>query len=202
MKLRIFRAYPVTRDVMHRTPMDISLISDRDRELLANYCDFVIGAQPSGLAMLPTSDTLELIAGDGMGGCFYRWHVPNQNGHAPIVYLSQYGETSRFASSLEAALSIVASHPSYWCDVLAAGHKSDELMAQVIERYEAKIEDVERDAVVARTQLQTTLPIENMDTHAELICAIRTEPQFRPLLDNGDGTKSEGASFADRPFPR
>lgn len=71
--------------------MDPWNIDSRAMELLENYCDFVLEAYPSGLPMLPESDELELIAGDGCGGCFYRWHAQKRGDQVPVVYLSEYG---------------------------------------------------------------------------------------------------------------
>ena len=78
---------------------------------------------PSGLSMLPESDELECIAGDGAGGCFYLWHAQRRGDRVPVVYLSSYGETSRFADDFTDALTIVAAFPGYWGDMLMAACK-------------------------------------------------------------------------------
>src|SRR5215471_17760574 len=97
-------------------------VDSRARELLENVCGFALEAMPSGLSMLPESEDLELVAGDGSGGCFYLWHSQRDGDKVPVVYLSSYGETSRFAEDFTAALTIVTAFPGYWCDMLVAAH--------------------------------------------------------------------------------
>ncbi len=42
--------------------MKLEEICDEAKELLADYCNFQIGVEPSGLEMLPESEDLRLIA--------------------------------------------------------------------------------------------------------------------------------------------
>ena len=60
-------------------------IDGRAAGLLENVCGFALGAMPSGLSMLPESADLELIAGDGSGGCVYLWHARRQGERVPAV---------------------------------------------------------------------------------------------------------------------
>ena len=64
-----------------------------------------------------------MITGDGCGGCFYLWHAEQRGDQVPVVYLSSYGEASRFAKDFTAALTIVVAFPGYWGDVLVAACK-------------------------------------------------------------------------------
>ena len=51
--------------------------------------------------------------------------TPKSDNRIPIVYLSSYGETSRFADDLADALMIVTAFPRYWAMSSRAAHKSD-----------------------------------------------------------------------------
>src|SRR5262245_46420716 len=110
--------------------MDPWDVDDRALELLEDVCSFPLGGMPSALSMLPESDELEAIAGDACGGCFYLWHAQARGDQVPVVYLSSYGEASRFAEDFTAALTIVAAFPSYWGDMLVAAHKGDDVVAR------------------------------------------------------------------------
>ncbi|PHR88854.1 MAG: hypothetical protein COA78_36170 [Blastopirellula sp.] len=184
---------------MHLGKMNLSDIPDEASELLEDYCDFVVGVESSGLGMLPSSNKLSYIAGDGMGGCFYRWMRELADDGTPIVYLSQYGEASRFATDMNHTLAIVVAFPGYWCDVLTAVHKNESLVTQVIDRNEATLDDNEPLSEV-RSQLRKLLSITDLNPIPELLKVVKTQPQFVPELDNDDGTSACG-SFAERPFP-
>ena len=96
--------------------MKLSDIPNEASELLEDDCDFVIGVESSGLGMLSSSDDLSFIAGDGMGGCFYRWTREATDDGIPIVYLSQYGgsNASRRGMLLESILhSHLSAHDSW-----------------------------------------------------------------------------------------
>jgi hypothetical protein len=173
-------------------------VDDPARELLENVCGFALGAIPSGLSMLPESEELEIIAGDGSGGCFYLWHAQRGGDRVPVVYLSSYGEASRFAEDFTDALTIVAAFPGYWGDVLVAAHKSDELLARVIPHYEA---DLEPDYAEARDELCGLLGLDPAGAVAKIVAAVRAKPAFAPQLESGQGV-TPAASFAARPYPR
>jgi hypothetical protein len=173
-------------------------IEDRARELLENVCGFALGAMPSGLSMLPESADLEVIAGDGSGGCFYLWHTQRQRDRVPVVYLSSYGEASRFAEDFTAALTIVTAFPGYWCDMLVAAHKGDEVLGRALPHYEA---DLESEYTEARDELCDLLGLDPSAATGQLAAAVRATPAFVPLLATGDGT-TPATSFKDRLAPR
>jgi hypothetical protein len=170
----------------------------RARELLENVCGFALGARPSGLAMLPESADLEVIAGDGSGGCFYLGHAQRQRERVPVVYLSSYGEASRFAEDFTSALTIVAAFPGYWCDMLVAAHKGDEVLRRAFAHYEA---DLEPDSARAREELCNLLRLDPQTAAGLLTAAVRATPAFEPLLASGK-RKTPAASFKDRLAPR
>lgn len=175
----------------------LSDLDPRVLELLGDHCDFIPGVEPSGLAMLPSTDELELIAGDGSGGCFYLWHSQEQEGRVPVVYLSSYGETSRFADDFTDALAIVTGFIGYWSDLLVAVHKNDRLVEQVIQRSE---EELDEEYVEARTELRDLLGLDLENVRERFIAAVRRTPPFSPLLISEDGF-SPAESFASRPYP-
>jgi hypothetical protein len=152
---------------------------------------------PSGLSMLPESDELEVVAGDGSGGCFYRWNSQQRENRIPIVYLSSYGETSRFADDFADALTIVTAFPWYWRDILVAAHKSDALVERVIRGNE---EDPEPEGVEARTELSALLGLDLAVARAKFVTAIGRTPPFAPWLASRDGS-TPARSFAARPRP-
>jgi hypothetical protein len=173
-------------------------IDGRARALLENLCGFALGAMPSGLSMLPESEELEVIAGDGCGGCFYLWHAQRQGERIPVVYLSSYGETSRFAEDFTAALTIVVAFPGYWGDMLVAAHKGDEVLARSHAHYEAQLEP---DAAGARSELCGLLALDPRAAPGLVAAAVRTTPAFEPLLACGKH-QTPAASFKDRLAPR
>ncbi len=172
-------------------------IDPRAWELLENACGFVLGAEPSGLAMLPSTAEHEIVAGDGMGGCFYLWNSQQRDNRIPVVYLSSYGEASRFADDFADALTIVTAFPGYWCDVLVAVHKSDALVERVIRGNEA---DPEPDCVAARAELCALLGLDVAAARTRFVTAVRRTPPFAPLLTSRDGL-TPARSFAARPYP-
>ncbi len=178
--------------------MDPWDVDDRARAQLENVCGFALGAMPSGMAMLPESDELEVIAGDGSGGCFYLWHAQRQGDRVPVVYLSSYGEASRFADDFTDVLTIVVAFPGYWRDVLVAACKGGDRVGRVIPHYEA---DLEPDCAEARAELCDLLGLDPASASAKLVAAVRAEPPFAPELESGAGTTPAG-SFAARPYPK
>jgi hypothetical protein len=166
-------------------------------ELLEDVCGFPLGAFPSGLAMLPESAELEVIAGDGCGGCFYLWHAQKRGEQVPVVYLSSYGEASRFAEDFTAALTIVTAFPGYWGDMLVAALKGDEVLSRALAHYEI---DLEPECVSARDELCDLLGLDPKAAPALLAAAVRTTPAFAPLLESRDG-KTPATSFKDRLRP-
>jgi hypothetical protein len=169
-------------------------------DLLEDCCSFALGAMPSGLSMLPESDELEVIAGDGSGGCFYLWHAQGRGDQVPVVYLSSYGEASRFAEDFTAALTIVTAFPGYWCDILVSAHKgkSDDLLDAVIRHYEA---DLDAECMEARDELCRLLQLNPAVAASQLVAAVRTTPAFSPLLVSREGM-TPATSFRDRLAPR
>lgn len=167
-------------------------------ELLENGCGFALGAMPSGLSMLPESAELEVIAGDGSGGGFYLWHAQRHQEKVPVVYLSSYGEASRFAEDFMAALTIVAAFPGYWSDMLVAAHKGDEVVARSLAHYEA---DLEPECAEARDELCDLLGLDPPAAAGLLTAAVRAVPPFEPLLASGDA-RTPAASFKKRLAPR
>jgi hypothetical protein len=165
--------------------------------LLENSCGFAIGVEPSGLEVLPASEELKLVAGDGCGGCFYEWAAAATHGVAPIVYLSSYGETARIASSLIQALAIIVAFPGYWTDVLVAAHKSPTLVRRVIEQGEANLEP---DSDRARRRLIELLNVDVQMAEQWLLAAVSQQPRFAPRLKTEDGML-DPESFGDRPYP-
>lgn len=172
-------------------------IEPRALDLLADHCDFIPGVEPSGLAMLPSTDELKLIAGDGMGGCFYLWHAGQHEGGAPVVYLSSYGETSRFADDFTDALAIVTEFIGYWSDLLVAVHKGDTVVDRVIRQSE---EELDEEYVAAREELRDLLGLDLVNIRERFVAAVRRSPSFSPLLISEDGN-SPAESFASRPYP-
>jgi hypothetical protein len=173
-------------------------IDSRAVELLENVCGFALGAMPSGLSMLPESAELECIAGDGSGGGFYLWHAQRRGEQVPVVYLSSYGEASRFAEDFTAALTIVAAFPGYWCDMLVAAHKGKEILDRAPAHYEAQLEP---DCARARDELCGLLSLDPQAAAGLLAAAARATPAFEPLLASGD-SKTPAGSFKDRLAPR
>jgi hypothetical protein len=178
--------------------MDPWDVDPRACELLENVCSFALGAMPSGLSMLPSTADLEVIAGDGSGGCFYLWHSQRCRDQVPVVYLSSYGEASRFAEDFTAALTIVTAFPGYWGDVLVAAHKGDDLVGRVLPHYEA---DLEPAYVEARAELCDLLGLDTGVAAAKLVAAVRANPAFVPRLTSRDG-ETPATSFKDRLAPR
>lgn len=166
-------------------------------ELLETVCGFVLGGSPSGLSMLPESDDLEQFAGDGSGGCFYLWHAQECDGRVPVVYLSSYGEASRFAEDFPAALAIAAAFPGYWCDMLVAAHKGKDVVNRSLAHYEAALDPEYADA---RDELCDLLGLDVTDAAAKLVAAVRATPAFVPLLTYGREQKP-ASSFKDRLAP-
>jgi hypothetical protein len=115
-----------------------------------------------------------------------------------VVYLSSYGETSRFAEDFDAALTIVTAFPGYWSDMLVAAHKGDEVLARCHSHYEASLEP---DYPEARTELCALLGIDPATAAAKLVAAVRTEPPFAPRLAAPRGP-TPPSSFKDRLAPR
>ncbi len=177
--------------------MDPWDVEERARQLLEDVCGFPLEAWPSGLSMLPESDDLEVIAGDGCGGCFYRWHAQTRGDRVPVVYLSSYGEASRFAEDFRAALTIVAAFPGYWGDMLVAAHKGDDLLRRSHAHYEAALE---AEYAAARAELCARLGLDPATAPAKLVAAVRADPPFAPLLIADDGL-TPATSFAARPYP-
>ena len=173
-------------------------VDSRALELLENVCGFAPGASPSGLSMLPESAELEVIAGDGSGGCFYLWHAQRRREQVPVVYLSSYGEASRFAEDFTAALTIVTAFPGYWCDMLVAAHKGDEVVARSLAHYEAGLEP---DYAEARKELCDLLGLNPAVAAARLVAAVRATPAFMPPLASPRGP-TPPSSFKDRLAPR
>jgi hypothetical protein len=173
--------------------MNLENIPDEAIDLLSDYCDFQIGATPSGLAMLPESAELKLIAGDGMGGCFYEWLQESEKSQAPIVYLSQYGETSRVSSNLEELLSFIVTYEE-WVSVLVAATKDHELFKKVSSNKEM---DEEREEACNRIkQLIPEIP-----EFSNLIYeSINKTPAFVPTLMTEEGPE-EPSLFKERPYP-
>ena len=173
--------------------MGLDNLNNEAVELLENYCSFVIGAKPSGLRMLPESDGLKLIAGDGMGGCFYEWHIDGSEESA-IVYLTQYGETSRIANNIEEIITLVINCEE-WCDALTAAHKSKDITERVIndKRYDEEWKE-------SSDRLKEIIPIENIDLVEMLLDVVNAEPKFCPQLLSEDGLSS-ARSFKERPYP-
>lgn len=175
--------------------MDPWGIDPRAEELLENQCSFALAAMPS--SMLPENEDLELIAGDCAGGCFYLWHAQRRGDQVPVVYLSSYGETSRFAEDFTATLVIVTSFPTYWGDMLVAAHKGDEVLARCLSHYE---EGLEPECAEARDELCDLLDIDPSIASAKLIAAVRAVPAFAPMLNSGRG-QSPARSFKNRIAP-
>jgi hypothetical protein len=173
-------------------------VASRPRELLENVCGFALGAQPGGLVMLPSTAEHEVVAGDGMGGCFYLWTAQRSGERDPIAHLSSYAEASRFAEDFTAALTIVAGFPGYWGDVLVAAHKSDDLVGRVITHGEAQIEP---ECIEARTELSALPGLDLAGAADKVVAAVRAIPPFSPLLASSQG-KTPAASFAARTYPR
>lgn len=178
--------------------MDPWDIDERARELLENVCNFPVGAMPSGLAMLPESEELEVIAGDGCGGCFYLWHAQQRGDRVPVVYLSSYGEASRFADDFTDALTIVTAFPGYWGDMLVGACKGGDRIGPYIVHYEA---DLEPGDAEARTELCDLLRLDPASAATKLVAAVGTKPAFAPLLLSGTSLTPSG-SFAARPYPQ
>ncbi len=178
--------------------MDPWDVDDRARELLEDVCGFPVGAMPSGLAMLPESEELECIAGDGCGGCFYLWHAQRRGDRVPVVYLSSYGEASRFADDFTDALTIVAAFPGYWGDMLVGACKGGDRIGPYIAHYEA---DLEPGYAEARAELCDLLALDVASAAAKLVAAVGAEPPFAPQLVS-DGGLTPAGSFAARPYPR
>jgi hypothetical protein len=173
-------------------------VDDRPRELLEDVCGFALGAMPSGLSMLPESDELECIAGDGSGGCFYLWHGQRRGNQVPVVYLSAYGEASRFADDFTDALTIVAAFPGYWGDALVGACKGGDRVSRYIAHYEA---DLEPGYAEARAELCDLLALDPATAAAKLVAAVRAEPPFAPQLRSNEGA-TPARSFAARPYPK
>jgi len=153
---------------------------------------------PSGLAMLPESDELECVAGDGCGGCFYLWHAQRRGDRVPVVYLSSYGEASRFADDFVDALGIVAAFPGYWGDMLVEASKGGERLGPYTDHYEA---DLEPGYAEARAELCDLLGLDPGRAADNLVAAVRAQPPFAPLLVSDAGPTPAG-SFAARPYPK
>jgi hypothetical protein len=165
--------------------------------LLENICGFAVGVHPSSLAMFPSTENCSAVAGDGMGGVFYEWHEQQRGAIAPIVYLSCYGEASRFADSFQDALTIVIAFPTYWGDILVSATKGNDVNKLVVEHYE---EGLEQGAKEARLKLCSLLQLRAVNALEMLSRAIRVEPAFRPMLRSSDGL-SEATLFSARPYP-
>ena len=178
--------------------MDPWDVDDRACELLENVCRFALGAMPSGLSMLPESDELACIAGDGAGGCFYLWHAQGRGDRVPVVYLSSYGEASRFADDFTAALTIVVAFPGYWGDMLVGACKGGDRIGPYIAHYEANLEPGYAEA---RAELCDLLGLDSASAAAKLVAAVGAEPPFTPQLVSDEGLTPAG-SFAARPYPR
>jgi hypothetical protein len=182
-------------------------IDGRALELLDNI-GFPLGGFPSGLSMLPESDELEVFGGDGSGGCFYLWHSQKRSvasdewsfsvDRVPVVYLSSYGEASRFADDFTDALTIAVAFPGYWGAVLVAACKGLDLVGRIIPHYEA---DLEPDYAEARAELCELLSLDPASASAKLVAAVRVEPPFTPQLKSGNGT-TPARSFAARSYPQ
>jgi hypothetical protein len=147
--------------------------------------------------MLPSTAEHGIVAGDGMGGCFYRWPCQQREHRTPIVYLSSYGETSRFADDFADALTVVTAFPWYWRDILVAAHMRDALVARVARHTE---ENPEPGGVEARAELSALLGLDLADARAKFGAAARRAPPFAPLLASGDGP-APARPFAARPYP-
>jgi hypothetical protein len=147
--------------------------------------------------MLPETKDLELIAGDGAGGCYYLWHAQRRGARVPVVYLSSYGEASRCAEDFAAALTVVTAFPGYWEDMLVAAHKGDEVLARCLSHNEAKLKP---EYAEARDELCAILGIDPAVAPAKLTAAVRTMPAFVPQLFSGRG-QAPAKSFKDRMFP-
>jgi hypothetical protein len=148
--------------------------------------------------MLPESEELECIAGDGCGGCFYLWHAQRRGDRVPVVYLSSYGEASRFADDFTDALTIVVAFPGYWGDMLVGACKGGDRIGPYIAHYEA---DLEPDSAEARAELCDLLALDAASAAAKLVAAVGAEPPFAPQLQCGKEMTSAG-SFAARPYPK
>lgn len=172
-------------------------LDERARGLLEEICDFALGEMPSGLSMLAESDDLEYIAGDGCGGCFYLWHAQRRGERVPVVYLSSYGEASRFADDFADALTIVAAFPGYWGDALVGAWKGGDRLARVVAHDEA---DLEPGHAEGRDELCARLALDPASAPAKLAAAVSAQPPFSPLLETIDGQTPAG-SFAARPYP-
>jgi hypothetical protein len=177
--------------------MDPWDLDDRARELLEDVCHFAVGAMPSGLSMLPESDELECVAGDCCGGCFYLWHAQRRGDRVPVVYLSSYGEASRFADDFTDALTIVAAFPGYWGDMLVGACKGGDRLGPYMAHYEAQLEAPQAEA---RTELCELLALDPASAAAKLVAAVGAEPPFAPQLVCGKGLTPAG-SFAARLCP-
>lgn len=167
-------------------------------DFLENVCSFVIGTEPSGLDMLPESAEYKLIGGDGMGGCFYFWQSQELEGRVPVVYLSQYGETTRFADDFTDALIIVTAFPSYWCDLLVAAHKGGDRVERVIKGNE---EDLDEEYAEAREELRKLLKLDIASAKEKFVVAVTRTPAFMPTLTSRKGPMA-ASSFSERPFPK
>jgi hypothetical protein len=174
--------------------MQIENIPEEAVDLLAEYCDFQIGATPSGLSMLPESQDLKLIAGDGMGGCFYEWLSEENHNNVPIVYLSEYGETSRVANNLQELLSFLVQYED-WGSVLTAASKGREIFNRVTNSTEM---DKEREVACLRLK---ELVLLSDDVSAEIFDSINKKPEFCPKLITDDGV-GPASSFKERPYPK
>src|SRR5262249_25742102 len=132
------------------------------------------------------------------GGCFYLWHTQRLGERVPVVYLSSYGEASRFAADFTAALTVVAAFPGYWCDMLVAAHKGDEVLGRALGHYQRSFEP---ESPQARGELCALVGLDPRPAAGLLPAAVRTPPAFEPLLESRDG-KTPAASFKDRLAPR
>jgi hypothetical protein len=167
-------------------------------ELLDEVCGFALGASPSGLSMLPESEELEVIAGDGSGGCFYLWHAQRRGEQVPVVYLSSYGTASRFAEDFTAALTVVVAFPGYWGEMLVAAYEGKEGMDAALDHYAAQLDS---EYAETRDELCDLLGLNVQAAPGLLAAAVRTTPAFEPLLASRDG-KRPARSFKDLVGPR
>jgi hypothetical protein len=116
---------------------------------------------------------------------------------AKIVYLSSYGETSRFADDVTDALAIVTEFIGYWSDLLVAVHKDDRVVERIIGQSE---ENLDEEYVAARAELRDLLGLDLVNIRERFVAAVRRSPSFSPLLITVDGN-SPAESFASRPYP-
>jgi hypothetical protein len=87
----------------------------------------------------------------------------------PVVYLSSYGEASRFANDFEDAITIITAFPGYWSEALVAAYEGSDRLAQVISHNE---DDLEPEYAEARIELCELLAIDITSAASQLVTTV------------------------------